>query len=350
MAAVTKAQAAGVARGSSWIDRLTAAIDALPGPSIVVYAGASIAVFAIITISQWVTGGYPVGTVSALHAAFALLFGAWPWLVGRFNGAARSAIRRLPDDRLRDPSRRALLEHRLTALPATPTLLICLGGAAMNVGRFAFDPVETSRLVGVAPSSIPVLLAVFGAFGAVGFAYVVKVVVLSWRIHQVLTNEVVVSLFGVAPLYAFSRLTAAMAISMIGSILLVVVATPALLRDAMGFAGATLAIAFATLAFFLPLAGAHGLLVGEKDRRLGLARDTLQDAASSLHDAIQKRDTQAMDPLQKALAGVEVEQRMLERAPTWPWQPDTFRWVVGAVMFPIVLYVVQLGISRVVER
>jgi hypothetical protein len=207
-----------------------------------------------------------------------------------------------------------------------------------------------SRLADVAPGSIPVMLVVIGCFTALGFATVVKVVMLSWRIHQVLSTEVVVSLFGVAPLYAFSRLTAAMAISMIGSIVLVVAPTPVILSDPQGIAGAVLAIAFATLAFFLPLAGAHGLLVGEKDRLLGLARATLQDAASSLHDAIQKRDTQAMDPLQKALAGVEVEQRMLERAPTWPWQPDTFRWVVGAVMFPIVLYVVQLGISRMVER
>jgi hypothetical protein len=306
--------------------------------------------FAVLTISQWVTGGYPVGTFWALHVALALLFGAWPWLVGRFNGAARTALRGVPDDRLRDRSSRALLEHRLTALPPTPTLLICLGGAALNVGRFVLDPQDTSRLVGVAPSSIPIVLVLVGAFGALGWAYVFKVVMLAWRIHQLLTNQVVVSLFGVAPLYGFSRLTAAMAISMIGSILLVVLVTPALLTDVMGIAGAALAIVFATLAFFLPLAGAHGLLVGEKDRCLALARDSLQHAASSLHDAIQKRDTQAMDPLQKALAGVEVEQRMLERAPTWPWQPDTFRWVVGAVMFPIVLYVAQLAISRLVER
>ena len=39
-----------------------------------------------------------------------------------------------------------------------------------------------------------------------------------------------------------------------------------------------------------------------------------------------------MDPLQKALTGLETEQRMLLGVPTWPWQRDTLRWVVGALV------------------
>ena len=34
------------------------------------------------------------------------------------------------------------------------------------------------------------------------------------------------------------------------------------------------------------------------------------------------------------------------RVSTWPWQQETLRWVIGALMFPIVLFVAQFVIGR----
>ena len=54
-----------------------------------------------------------------------------------------------------------------------------------------------------------------------------------------------------------------------------------------------------------------------------------------------------MDPLNKAIGALEIAQRAIDRVPTWPWSGETMRWLVGALLFPIVLFVAQYVLTRV---
>ena len=53
-----------------------------------------------------------------------------------------------------------------------------------------------------------------------------------------------------------------------------------------------------------------------------------------------------MDALNKAIGALEIELRAIDRTPTWPWQPETLRWIIGALMFPVILFVLQFLIGR----
>jgi hypothetical protein len=99
--------------------------------------------------------------------------------------------------------------------------------------------------------------------------------------------------------------------------------------------------------FVLPLLGVHGRLVAEKARYLAATAHRVEDVRAQLHQAVEARDLPAMGALNDAMTGLETEQRIIDRIPTWPWQPETLRWVVGALMFPVVLFVLQLLIARV---
>jgi hypothetical protein len=150
-----------------------------------------------------------------------------------------------------------------------------------------------------------------------------------------------------------------MSISVIVSVLVFVLPAPMSTVDPLGLLSTALTqplryvllvlpLGLAALAFLLPLTGVHQRLADEKERLLRVTRDQIRAAGASLREAVERDDLPRMDPLQKALAGLEVEQRTIDAQPTWPWQPETLRWVVGAVMFPVLLYALQLVIARLV--
>jgi hypothetical protein len=105
----------------------------------------------------------------------------------------------------------------------------------------------------------------------------------------------------------------------------------------------------AALVFVLPLTGLHGRLVAEKGRLQGATTERILATRTALHRAVDANDLASMDPLQKAITALEVDQRMVNAIPTWPWEPATLRWVVGALMFPVLLFTMQLVLGRVLS-
>jgi hypothetical protein len=76
----------------------------------------------------------------------------------------------------------------------------------------------------------------------------------------------------------------------------------------------------------------------------------MEQAIGELATAVRTQQLERMDPLNKGIGAIEAAQRAIERVPTWPWTPETFRWVVGAVMFPILLFVFQAVLGRLLGR
>jgi hypothetical protein len=336
----------------SWADALTDRVRRLPGPSIAYYALFSALLFAIVTAIEWLVGSLEPGRFVPVQAAVCAVAGLWLRLIEQFNESARAAVRALGPARLGDPARFPEIERRLTTLPALPLVAFSVLAAAVSETRAFVSPAFLQAIsdpgVGRTPSTV-VLATLVAVATFIGSAWASKIVVMSWRIHRLLTHEVRVSLFDVSALFAFSRITAAMAVSMILSLVLVSVPAPTILAaDVLGIAGGLFTLAIAGLCFVLPLVGVHGRLVEDKDRLTGLAVEKLRTAATDLHQALDAGDLPKFDPYQKALTGIETELRLLRDTPTWPWQRETVRWVIGALMFPVILYVLQQGIARLI--
>jgi hypothetical protein len=49
-----------------------------------------------------------------------------------------------------------------------------------------------------------------------------------------------------------------------------------------------------------------------------------------------------MMDLNMTIAGLEMEQNALNRIPTWPWEPETVRLLVTALLLPLGLWIVQV--------
>jgi len=101
--------------------------------------------------------------------------------------------------------------------------------------------------------------------------------------------------------------------------------------------------------FFLNLTNTHSVIVEAKELEPKTVRDGLASASQRLEAAtraLRRRvdggDLQGMRDLNYAIASLEIEQKTLAKVPTWPWQPETVRLVVTALVLPLLLWVTQV--------
>jgi hypothetical protein len=72
----------------------------------------------------------------------------------------------------------------------------------------------------------------------------------------------------------------------------------------------------------------------------------LKATSFELHRRLDSGKIVGMDELNKALSSLDLERSHLSRVPTWPWQPETLRGLVAAVALPIVIWLIQYGLQR----
>jgi hypothetical protein len=101
--------------------------------------------------------------------------------------------------------------------------------------------------------------------------------------------------------------------------------------------------------FVSPLWGAHARLVEEKQRQQAESDQRMISALDRLHDGLERDDGPTIERQHKALMAIQFEQQALAKVPTWPWTPGILRSAVGAIVLPLVLWLVQYVLQRVLR-
>jgi hypothetical protein len=70
---------------------------------------------------------------------------------------------------------------------------------------------------------------------------------------------------------------------------------------------------------------------------------------ADLHRRVDDGDLEGMSDLNMALVSLEIEEAALRKISTWPWQPETVRYLMTALLLPLVLWVVQFLLQRVLS-
>lgn len=354
----------------SWVDRLTAWVDRLPGPVWAYYAALAV-VLCLATLGvQWGAGTYPVGTVRRSLIVGALISPYALALITFLDRSALAAMKTFRPAMRGDQGTFRHLTYILTTIPprqaATGSLLVLLGGLSLVAAASVLVPIPeaASRLASL--SLVERLAAGFRTIFEVGpapasYLLTASVLILNWwtggalvvhtirrlglvaRIYRTYTN---VDLFRQRPLYALSLLTAQ---TTVGGLLLVYVlaSVPAYLSQPIGLVMVLLIVGLGLSSFAIPLVGVHRVLVQEKESKQESIADRLQVAGAELHDRIDRGHYRGMDELNKAIGGLEIEHRMVNAMPTWPWLPETFRTVLVAVFLPIMLWLMQYLLQKV---
>ena len=103
----------------------------------------------------------------------------------------------------------------------------------------------------------------------------------------------------------------------------------------------------ALLTFLLPQLGIHRLQVQEKNRLLEEANRRVVAVIAALHKCVDEDKLNDVPSLNATLSTLELERDVLNRISTWPWQPETVRWLATALVLPMGLWILQLILGRV---
>jgi hypothetical protein len=328
----------------SAFDRLTDWVDRLPLPAWTTYLGIAltgVAFMAVLRLAGAVEpGGDYTDFVTVIQPWFA--FGAMHYL-DRMAGAALDATRSL----LRvSPEEQASLRYRLTNLPARSVRwALAVGAAFWLLLVFGFSDYF------LASARTPLGLVVTTAAGALNITLFPIFVVHTFHqlrtINDLLSRRVRADLFHLRPLYAFSNLTAlTAAVWILSGAAWFFFSQPTEGAIGVQVVWTAFDVVLAAFIFLSPLWGIHRLLVQRKGEALAEVARHKQAAYARLHLILERGRSASVDAAHKGLAALEMEASDLHRIPTWPWSPGTPRGVTAAVFLPVIIWLVQFGLER----
>jgi hypothetical protein len=335
--------------GRSWLNGLIDLIERSPGSPWLTFLGLAVAAAIVSNLQMWAGGLAPWGEISWIQVGWGLFTIGTLMAVWLFDGIARSAFDTIrPLTSIADDEA-ARLRYELTVYPAKPALVILVVCIPLTVAGYFGDP-AAAGVMGYTPAAL-VFRGITESFETavllVLICQAVRQLRCVRRIHDQVTR---IDLFHPRPLYAFSRLTGAIAVALVAVVVFGLVLAPSQSEATsvwyVGWYG--LFIGAAVGVFIVPLQGLHGRLVDEKQRLQVDAGDRLQRVLAEMNTEVDAGDLGRADPLNKTLASQLQQRELLASLPTWPWSTTTLRVFVSAILLPLALFLIQRVLTQLV--
>jgi hypothetical protein len=348
MADISAAQIANAAKldrpyAPSLVDRLTDWVDRLTIPSWTFYVGLWLVLYAIEVLTQW-TGG-AAGSLQPFHVVFVGTIPLVLMLIHYLDRTAEAALSKFRSVLDCSESDYARLRYRLITLPARPVLIAAVISIVVEVLLPSSDALDRRLFVDTPLSNnynAAVSLVLSVANGILVYHTLHQLIVVTQIYRHARIN-----LFNLGPLYTFSNLSARTAIGILAIAYSWYATIPEFFNEGNGVLTGLVLLAVTILTFILPLRGVHNLLVEEKARLLAECVRRQEAVIAKLHEDIDADNMASMDDRNKALESLEIEQQVLSRISSWPWQPETVRWFVAALLFPVIIWLMQWALQRV---
>lgn len=350
---------------ASGLERLGQWVERLPGPYGLFYLLLGGALLLVQSVFHWSVGVTPPWTWSILHALISILIPGALFLIhvlDRLAGRAFDAFRPVLNA---DPRQALILRYSLTTMPRRSTIAAAVGFVAYGFIMFLAPGAIGSGIdagpAAVVAAAIGSVANIEGLLAGAPLAFNLIFLMLTWAItgafvfhtvrqlvwvSRIYARHTRVDLLAPGPLYALSRVSTATAVGLIVLVYLILVADRQFFHDPRNLVGAVIFGLLAVLAFVLPLLGIHRLLGEEKGFLLNESSERLKATLAELHRRVDGSDLRRMGELHTAISSLELERNMLGRIPTWPWQPETLRTVIGALLLPLVLWLAQAILGR----
>jgi hypothetical protein len=313
----------------------------------VFYSALGVVLAFAVTVVHWSDGSYPIGTFDAFHVWFGFQTPYLLALMRYLDRVAEAALKNFRPALNVSEAEYAELSYRLTTAPARPMLLGSLTGVTLVVLILSAMP-NLLPLLGFSTLS-PGLIITYGiAILVLGVAgplvyHTMHQLRLVSHIHA---TQAIVNLFDLIPLYSFSGLTSQMAVGLIIYNYLWFATAPDLLSQPLGIGFGVFYAVMAVVTFVWPLLGIHRRLVEEKQRLLRECSQRLEATIAELHGRVDAGELHSVDELRDAMTSLEIERSALTRIPTWPWQPETLRGLITALLLPVAVLLIQFVLQR----
>lgn len=332
----------------SWIDRFLRWMERLPVPVSVVLIGIWIVLVATVHLTVWHEGILAQWQLDQRI----LLINTWiPYSLGFMFYLERTAARALIDFRpaldIADDVY-STLRYEFTVMPNRGVLASMGLGALLTYITLRMFP-ETSRPF----MDTPLAAVVNMTLSMLAAAFTLAAIYLTYRQLRLIRQTYALAnrlyLFRSGELYAFSGLTLRMGIGWLLVIYAGMVFYPALARNIPWMASVGLVLAGVAISLVTTLFDIHKRIDELKAEYLGQVNTRLQAAFIELHRKIDARELDELASLRAVMDALLVERGVVEKIPTWPWQPGTLASFLAAVFLPLIVWAAQLLLQRLLS-
>jgi hypothetical protein len=329
----------------SFIDRLMNAVKRLPIPYWITYLILFILLSVVNHVVNWMDGWLPALAFSPYALSFPLWICFPLGVMTYLNGVAREALSNFGPllDVPHETTRR--LEYEFTTMPQRTALGITVVWIILYAGIMVSSVEAYRRLFGLGTVAIAFETVVgFFAFALGGFIYyhTIRQLRLVTKTTKLVKHF---NLFHRDPAYAFSALTARTGIAWVFLLSLNALVTPIGATLQAGILEVVMVI-LAVAAFVLPLRVINQGLVAEKRKLLADHDERVETTLSQLHRSIENQALDEVPQINGVLTGLNAEGSILEKIPTWPWRAGLFAGFLSIVVLPIILFLIQLVLGR----
>jgi hypothetical protein len=241
------------------------------------------------------------------------------------------------------------LNYRLTTLPGRLTILanlvtiITVFLAELQSGAYTLDIPNPTAL---SASLFRLLyLICWWHFGALLYHTIHQLRMINYIFNQ----HTRIDLFRQNPLYAFANLSAITSgsLTLLPYGFLLINSTPSvILYDPIAATQIIIILLLAFVTFIWPQLGIHRLQVTEQNRLLEEANKRFEAVIAELHRCVDAGEHEEVGKLNVTLNTLELEKSTLKKISTWPWQPETIRWLATALVLPLGLWIIQVILQR----
>lgn len=332
---------------ASWVDRLNRRLGRLPYP-MAAYLAIWVVQIAVVHAVAWYAGVVPPGHIDLRI----VLVASWtPYSLGfvaYLDHAATAALAAFRPAMNLDEAQFARLRYEFTTLPARPVIGWNLLGLVLSVTSILMVPDVAGELL-----AVPVAAVVNIGLAATGMAVAAVSIYQTLRqlrlVRRTYREAARLNLFQSTQLYAFSTLTLRTGVGWLFIIYAGAALFPALLRNAVWTGVSVLLLVTITTSLVSTLLDIHRRIQMEKSSHMAAVSKHLEDSFTALHDHILDQRAANLPELREIMQSLELERSILAKIPTWPWQPGTLASFLTALLLPLLIWLGQQVLQRLVR-
>ncbi|RJP48670.1 MAG: hypothetical protein C4583_13900 [Anaerolineaceae bacterium] len=335
----------------SFVDRLMAWIERLPGSAWGFYLLASVIFVALGHGLRWLDGSIETGTFDPFRLITDFLTIYALAILHLLNSTARRSLEEFRSALGKPEAEYEKLRYELTTL--SPRFVYIMTGIALPFAALSIagDPagwgiMDDSSLVTNVFSALQATLSTVSFIGLISNA--IRQLRLINTIHKSANN---ISLYESHSHHAFSRLTVRAAIALVFPIYFYsFVVFLQIGRLGTMSAVDNLLVLFVILisaaVFILPLLGMRRRLLDEKGRLINESNRKFEATARILHERVEAEEFEKTGVLQSTMTSLLLERETLKKISTWPWEAETMRGFLSSVGLPILLWFITTYLGR----
>jgi hypothetical protein len=155
-------------------------------------------------------------------------------------------------------------------------------------------------------------------------------------------REIGVDIFNPAPVYAMSRYASQAAIILfVINYGLLFSSLPDVLFTPLGLIYQMLIVGSCLIYFFAPLASINQRMRSAKGELLAELGGDVKRVVQRVHQGVGKLQFGKVNEMRTTIGALKDELEIVQKIPTWPWQPETLRNLLTPLLLPIVIYLTQ---------